>query len=71
MKKVFLTDDDFYQTANGLQVRGGSKIMYDAHLVVKLGKDGGYEVIKDRFGLSKEELEKEIYGPDERLLLMA
>lgn len=69
MKKLILTEDQFYQTQNGLAIRGGSSILYDAHLVVKLRRDGSYEVLKDRFGLSKEEIESEIYGPDERLLL--
>lgn len=70
MKKEILTEDDFYCSFNGLSLRGGNRRLYDAELVVKILRDGSYEVIKDRFGLSKEQIEDEISKPDERLLLM-
>jgi hypothetical protein len=71
METIILNDSDFYNTQYGLQLTGGNKIMYGAELVVKLNRDGGYEVLKDRFGLNKEQVEAEIgLIPDQRLLLM-
>jgi hypothetical protein len=71
MKTLVLNDSDFYYTPNGLMLRGGSRMMYDAELVVKFNRHGEYEVLKDRFGLDKEQIEAEIgLIPDERLLLM-
>lgn len=74
MKKEILTDDDFYSLYNGSydgrDIRGGKRRLFEAELVIKLNRDGSYEVIKDRFGLSKEQIELEINQPDERLLLM-
>jgi hypothetical protein len=72
MKKLILSEDDFYNCpGQGSTLRGGSRRLYDAELVVKILRNGSYEVLKDRFGLSKEEIEREIFQPDERLLLMA
>jgi hypothetical protein len=71
MKKEILTEDDFfYYPGQGPTLKGGSRRMYDAELVIKVMRDGSYEVIKDRFGLSKEQIELEVLGLDERLLLM-
>jgi hypothetical protein len=74
MKKLILTDDDFYSLYNGSYdgraIRGGKRRLFEAELVIKLNRDGSYEVIKDRYGLSKEQIELEINQPDERLLLM-
>ena len=78
-KELFLTDDDFYRTWDGLALKGGNKMLYDASLVVKLEKDGNHTVLKDRYGLSKRELaervNEHIYNVnaahlDRRLLLM-
>jgi hypothetical protein len=70
-KTLVLNDDDFYHTSNGLHLRGGNRMLYEASLVVKFNRDGGYEVLKDRFGLDKEQIESEIgLIPDQRLLLM-
>jgi hypothetical protein len=70
MKKEILTEDDFYQSATGQTLRGGNRRMYNAELVVKIMRDGTYEVLKDRFGLSSSEVENEIGLIDNRLLLM-
>jgi hypothetical protein len=74
MKKLILTDDDVYYDPNGncriRTISGGMKIIYKSDLIIKLNRDGGYEVMKDRFGLSKVEIDLEINQPDERLLLM-
>jgi hypothetical protein len=74
MKKLILTDDDVYFTPSGnCRIRGssgGMKMLYESELIIKLNRDGSCEVIKDRFGLSKEQIELEINQPDERLLLM-
>ena len=70
MKKLILTEDDFYRTLNGPAIRGGNKRLYEAELVIKVNRDGTHEVIKDRFGLSKSQIEMEIESIDERLILM-
>lgn len=71
MKKLILTEEEFFQTAEGYHLRGGNRRIYDAELVVKINRNGSYEVLKDRFNLSKEEIENELSGLDNRLLLMA
>lgn len=70
MKKEILTDDDFYSTHCGRYLKAGNQRLYESELVVKLNRDGGYEVIKNRFGLTKQQIDLEINEPDERLLLM-
>jgi hypothetical protein len=74
MKKLFLTDDDVYYDPSGncriRTISGGMEMLYKSDLIIKLNRDGGYEVMKDRFGLSKEQIENEIHESDERLLLM-
>jgi hypothetical protein len=70
MKKLILTEDDFYWSPTGPTLRGGSRRLYDAELAVKLMRDGSYVVLKDRFGLSPSEIEREIGLCDNRLLLL-
>lgn len=72
MKKEFFTEEDFYRTSNGQFLRGGNHRLYEAELAIKILRDGTYEVLKDRKGLSKSEIEREISyaGIDERLLLI-
>jgi len=71
MKKLILTEDDFYNCpGQGSTLRGGSRRLYDAELVVKILRDGSYKIIKDRFGLSESQIESEVFGLDERLLLI-
>jgi len=70
MKKLILTEEDFYSSPSGRTLRGGNKKMYDAELIIFQKSDGSYEVMKDRFGLSKTEIEMELEGIDNRLLLM-
>jgi hypothetical protein len=69
MKKLILTEDDFYYSPTGRFLRGGDRPMYNADLVVYVKKDGSYEVLKDRFDLSKEEV-RSIVEFDERSLLL-
>jgi hypothetical protein len=71
METLILKEEDFYRTANGLALKGGNRILYEASLVIKFNRDGGYEVVKDRYGQTKEEIETKIgLMPDQRLLLM-
>ena len=70
MKKLILTEEDFYQSPTGRTLRGGSRRMYEHELIIYKKRDGSYEVMKDRFGLSKTEIEMELEGIDNRLLLM-
>ena len=71
METVVLTNSDYYKTANGYQLKGGSRLLYEASLVIKMNRNGGYEVIKDREGLTNEQIEVKIgLVPDKRLLLM-
>ena len=69
MKKLILTEDDFYQSPTGRTLRGGSRKLYDVDLAVMVKRNGEIEVLKDRFDLSKEEVQR-IVEFDERSLLM-
>ncbi len=69
MKKLILTEDDFYQSSTGRTLRGGYRKLYDVELAVVVKDNGEIEVLKDRFGLSKEEI-RDIVEFDERILLM-
>jgi hypothetical protein len=71
MKKLILTEDDFYQSSRGQEISGGNKRLYEAEVAIFLKRDGSYEVLKDRFGLSKTEIEMELEGIDNRLLLIS
>lgn len=68
MKKLILTEDDFYQSPTGRTLRGGSRRLYEVDLAVVIKRDGEIEILKDRFGLSKEEI-RNIVEFDERLIL--
>jgi hypothetical protein len=72
MKTKILTEDDFYQTSTGPVLRGGYRTMYNEELVVKVMRDGSYTVIKDRFGLTSSEVEREITNAqfDNNILLL-
>lgn len=75
MDKVFLTDKDFYTSPSGPMLKGGEKIMYQASLVIHLGNGNGtHKVLKDRYGLTEDEInaeiEKHLNPLDNRLLLM-
>lgn len=71
METVVLTDNDYYMSSNGYHLRGGNRLLYEASLVIKMNRNGGYEVIKDREGLTNEQIEAKIgLVPDKRLLLM-
>ena len=69
MEQKFLITDSQYDVEY-LLGEGWMKMLYKSDLIIKLNRDGGYEVMKDRFGLSKEQIENEIHESDERLLLM-
>ena len=69
MEQKFLITDSQYDVEH-LLGKGWMKMLYKSDLIIKLNRDGGYEVMKDRFGLSKEQIENEIHESDERLLLM-
>jgi hypothetical protein len=74
MDKLFLTDDHFYPSFDGLKLKGGERVMYQASLVIKLDKNGNHKVLKDRYGLTQDEInaeiEKHLNPVDNRLLLM-
>jgi hypothetical protein len=74
MDKVFLTDDNFYQSFDGPKIKGGERVMYQASLVIRLGKNGNHKVLKDRYGLTEDEInaeiEKHLNPVDNRLLLL-
>ena len=69
---LFLNDSDFYRGNSGLEyLRGGDRILHEASLVFRMNKDGEYSILKDRYGLDKDEVESKIgLIPDRRLLLM-
>ena len=69
MKTLILTEDDFYQSQTSKTLRGGTRQLYNAELAVVIKRDGEIEVLKDRFGLSKDEI-RDIVEFDERILLM-
>ncbi len=69
MKKLILTEDDFYQSPTGRTLRGGWQKLYHVDLAVIVKRNGEIEVLKDRFDLLKEEV-RSIVEFDERSLLM-
>jgi predicted nucleotidyltransferase len=68
MKKLILTEADFYWSPTGKTLRGGTRRLYDADLAVLVKRDGDIEILKDRAGRSKEEV-KALLEFDERLIL--
>jgi hypothetical protein len=68
MKKLILTDEDFYNAPHGRCIRGGNSRLYEAELVVYMKDNGDFEIVKDRFGMSKDEI-RSIIEFDERILL--
>ena len=72
---LILTDDDFYNSPTGRTLRGGSKMLFESSLVIKLNRDHSFsnpsiEIIKNRNGLSKKEIIAQQLGSDKRLLLI-
>jgi hypothetical protein len=68
MKKLILTEDDFYTSPTGRTLRGGNRRLYEVELAVLVKRNGDFEILKDRFGLSKDEV-RSILEFDERILL--
>lgn len=70
-KTLILTPDDFYLGAHGDFIRGGSRRLFDATLVVLVDHDGQIvDVLKNRYGYSREEVEEIIRGRKDRRLLL-
>ncbi len=71
MKKLILTDDDFYNGPNGKEIRGGTRRLRRLHehdLIIHVKNSGDFEVLKDREARSQEEI-KDILDFDERIIL--
>ena len=69
-KTLILRDEDVYLTSNGEMPYGGSKKMYEAHVVIRLHRNGTFKVLKDRFGLSEYQIMNLINPVNKKLLLV-
>jgi hypothetical protein len=78
MKKEILklTPEDFYYSVSdfmGLEnmaLKGGNKRIYEASTVVLMNDSKVSKIIKNRYGLSENEIKSMTEVPDKRLLLL-
>ncbi len=71
MKKIILTEKDCYQSPFGRQIRGANNLMCKNDLVVFKQGDGSFEVLKNRFDLSHDEILREIDETQDNTILLA
>jgi len=56
---LILNDEDFYRSQDGKEwMCGGNQRMYKAHVVIRLYKDGTYNLLKDRYNTSDREIQR-------------
>ena len=64
MIKLILTEDDFYMSENGRRIRVGDHRLHGAELAVLVKRDGSFEILKNRYDLSHDEILRELEGDE-------